>query len=118
MVRDPAQEEVLKACNQLTLHAVNQKDTQLDATSGTASSQSMRFAVLKAAVFVEDSKAMGVAPIADNATAPEHWIDVCDQRWKITEGERSHLKEFIDALPSPSATPATVPATEVELNSQ
>lgn len=118
LVRDPGQEEVLKACNQLTLHAVNQKDTQLDAAPGTASSQSMRFTVLKAAVYVEDLRAMGAAPIANNASAPEHWIDVCDQRWKVAEEERSHLKEFIDALPSPSATPAPVPATDVERNSR
>jgi len=64
----------------------------------------MRFQVLKASVPVDTLKKMVVAPIASNASVPEHWIDVCSQRWKISEEERSHLKEFVVNLP-PSATP-------------
>jgi len=79
----------------------------VEAAWGTASSQAMRFQVLKASISVDTMKAMVATPIAANASVPEHWIDVCSQRWKITEGERARLKEFVAALPP--ANTATEP---------
>jgi hypothetical protein len=109
LVRDPTQEGMLSVCNQLTFHALNQEDQAVVAAWGTASSQAMRFGVLKASVPVETLSKMVAAPIANNAAVPEHWIDVCTQRWKITEEERSHLKEFVENLPPGDSAPANAP---------
>jgi|WetSurMetagenome_2_1015567.scaffolds.fasta_scaffold439273_2 hypothetical protein len=114
MLRDPGPNNNIATCGQITLHAANQTDTVVEAVSGTASSMALRFPVLNASVPAEKLKLMGIAPIATNASVPEHWIDVCDQRWKIFEDERLHLKEFIDSLPaasSPSGSDSTSEAT-------
>ena len=111
LVRDPAQQDALSTCNQLTFHAENLPEDAVEAASGTASSQAMRFPVLRASVSVETLRKMVSAPIANNASIPQHWIDVCTQRWKITEQERSHLKEFVRSLPPSGPAGATAPAT-------
>ena len=114
MLRDPGPNNNIATCGQITLHAANQTDTVVEAVSGTASSMALRFPVLNASVPAEKLKLMAIAPIANNASVPEHWIDVCDQRWKIFEDERLHLKEFIDSLPaasSPSDSDSTSEAT-------
>ncbi|HEY5959138.1 MAG TPA: hypothetical protein VIV60_21420 [Polyangiaceae bacterium] len=59
-------------------------------------------------IALERLRLLVAAPLASSAAAPDHWIDVCSERWVLNDSERARLKRFLEALPPPavSATPA------------
>jgi hypothetical protein len=110
IVRDSGPGNVIGTCRQLVFHAPNQQDVVFEAQSRWASSGSLHFPVLTTQVPLSELRSMVQIPIASNATASEHWVEVCDQRWNVFESEQQRLKMFIEALPGEERSAAPNPA--------
>lgn len=119
VLRDDGTEGGITECEQVTLHAPNQEDIPIEVTRGMATISTRRFVVLKGSLPVEDLRRLVAVPIASNASAPDHWIGVCSERWQLRESERRRLKWYLSAwprtkTPKPAATPPAAPAPEPE----
>ncbi len=101
-----------RKCTQITFHAPNHEDIVIDVESAMASNATRRYPVLKGLVPIEVIRRLVVAPTASDAAAPDHWIDVCEQKWHLLESERRRLKKYAMGLPKvpPKPAPATEPA--------
>ncbi|HEY5956707.1 MAG TPA: hypothetical protein VIV60_09150 [Polyangiaceae bacterium] len=90
------------SCKSVTFHAFRQEETAIDVSAAMASTNTRRFPILKGSIALDRLRLLTMAPLASNASAPDHWIDVCEQRWLLYEEDRGRLKRFFDALPPPS----------------
>ncbi len=119
VLRDEGTEGGIASCRQITLHAPNQEDTLLDVTPGMASTATHRVPILKTSVSVAKLRRLVALPIAINAPVPDHWVNVCSQRWGLPEDQRGRLMRHLDAwraAPAPGAAPApaAVPPADMQ----
>lgn len=89
----------LSQCTKVLLHARDEQDVSVEVHHKRISAPSGNLSILSGTTDVGHLRPLTAAPVlTEIMTSPDHWIEVCGQRWVLTPVMRRQLKDYVDSL--------------------